>query len=192
MKYTIEITDVREFRLAQSVVAKDGVRYYLNGVYLEPSKGTATGADCHRLACAPAIAASKRPSAIIRFSKMIPMNAVEAEIRMSDCVVTHDQVVAGNVVMETKNKRGTVVLIPGEIIDGKYPNYDRVIPDPATHGHGAGIPKISFNASYVADMVKAFNEPFHGVTLSFDTADDSILVGIQGSSARCMVMPLRV
>ena len=133
---TDEIADESVFVIAQSelkrlidltqfAMARQDVRYYLNGLLLEvtPQQVRAVATDGHRLAVArlDAITGVAEPKSIIlprkgvlELARLLTMEDVGLRIRVGSNAV---QMVLGDVRFASK------------LIDGKFPDYGRVIPD---------------------------------------------------------------
>ena len=133
---TDDIADESEFVIAQSelkrlidltqyAMARQDVRYYLNGLLLEvtPQQVRAVATDGHRLAVARLDAATgvEEPKSIIvprkgvlELARLLTTEDVELRIRIGTNAV---QMTIGDVRFSSK------------LIDGKFPDYSRVIPD---------------------------------------------------------------
>ena len=135
---TDEISDKFEFPVAQAdlkrlidltqfAMARQDVRYYLNGMLLEITSGEvkAVGTDGHRLAvsrfdCQTGIEESR--------SIIVPRKGVHELARLLGGDDTELRVRAGSNAIEM-----TIgdVRFSSKLIDGKFPDYGKVIPDPA-------------------------------------------------------------
>ena len=133
---TDDIADESEFVIAQSelkrlidltqiAMARQDVRYYLNGLLLEvtPQQVRAVATDGHRLAVArlDAVTGVEESKSIIvprkgvlELARLLTTEDVELKIRVGTNAV---QMTIGDVRLSSK------------LIDGKFPDYSRVIPD---------------------------------------------------------------
>ena len=136
---TEEIADQSEFLIAQSelkrlidltqfAMARQDVRYYLNGLLLEIThrKIKAVATDGHRLAVAECDVDTglEEPKSII-----VPRKGVVELARLLTSEDTELKIRVGSnaVQLEIDNVRFT-----SKLIDGKFPDYGRVIPDAET------------------------------------------------------------
>lgn len=96
-------------------ISTEETRYYLNGVYLQPESATAT--DGHRLSTRRHESLSDFPGVILpsKLVGMLPKSKVHVDL--SDTKV---RITAGADDGET--------VIVSKLIDGTFPDYDRVIP----------------------------------------------------------------
>ena len=110
-------------------MAKQDVRYYLNGVLLEAQQDNlrAVATDGHRLALCDvdvAIATEEKKQLIVprkgvqELLRLLEETDTEMEIVMSK---NHIRIALDNLIFTSK------------LIDGKYPDYNRVIPEPSDH-----------------------------------------------------------
>ena len=110
-------------------MAKQDVRYYLNGVLLEAQQNNlrAVATDGHRLALSDVdvvIPTEEKKQLIVprkgvqELMRLLGESDDEMEIVMSK---NHVRIEMDNLIFTSK------------LIDGKYPDYDRVIPEPSAH-----------------------------------------------------------
>ena len=110
-------------------MAKQDVRYYLNGVLLEAQQNNlrAVATDGHRLALSDVdvvIPTEEKKQLIVprkgvqELMRLLGESDDEMEIVMSK---NHVRIELDNLIFTSK------------LIDGKYPDYDRVIPEPSAH-----------------------------------------------------------
>ncbi len=155
-------------RMTSFAMAQQDVRYYLNGLLLELAENSlcCVATDGHRLALhrTPAeIELTEPVSAIIprkainELGRLLEDSDSELEIRMT---ANHLQLNLGPLQMTSK------------LIDGKFPDYERVIPLPG--GSIATVDRDLFKQSLARSAILA-NETYKGVRLSLDQN----LVGIQ-------------
>jgi len=136
---TEEIADASEFVVAQSelkrlidltqfAMARQDVRYYLNGLLLDiaPQKIKAVATDGHRLAVAQLDAVTGLDESksiivprkgVLELARLVTTEETELKVRVGTNAI---QLAIGNVRFTSK------------LIDGKFPDYARVIPDAAT------------------------------------------------------------
>lgn len=148
-------------RLALSCQAHQDVRYYLNGIYLA-SNGDLVGTDGHRLARAtselkPEFSKIVRNrygkdnpedrGLIVKILGSIPKTAYKATFNFKSMKLELSKRLANGTIK-------TIKPLDIELIDGKYPDYSRVIPDPSSY---APQSSFSLNAFYLAS-VEVFSE----------------------------------
>jgi DNA polymerase-3 subunit beta len=114
------------FELTQFAMAHQDVRYYLNGLLLEIGKNSlrAIATDGHRLAmaeCDLESGFSGEPRQII-----VPRKAV---LELSRLLSTDDSLLQLEVGANAVRARLAQTQLTSKLIDGRFPNYDRVIPD---------------------------------------------------------------
>ena len=164
-------TDIR-FKLPQNLfkslldrtafaMARQDVRYYLNGVMLEVQKDRlrSVATDCHRLAlCDVAIAvpAEEKKQLIIprkgvhELARLVGESEKEMEIVMSK---NHVRVILDELIFTSK------------LIDGKYPDYDKVIPEISETPVLAQRELLKVNLSLASILS---SEKYRGVKLSLE------------------------
>ena len=80
-----------------------------------------------------------------------------------------------------------------EVIDGRFPDIDRVIPKQT-----APAEKIGFNAKYLADaekLAKLFNPKWEGVRFDLNGNTNAAVASVSaptGETAKVIVMPMRI
>ncbi len=140
-------------------MAQQDVRYYLNGLLLEISSDTvrAVTTDGHRLSFSEA----STESGVDNHQAIIPRKGVNELIRLLDSggpdvevamTDNHIQFVMGSLRFTSK------------LIDGKFPDYNRVIP--SAEGYIASVDKNSFKQALSRVAILA-NEKYKGVRLEF-------------------------
>jgi DNA polymerase-3 subunit beta len=143
------------FTLVQYAMAQQDVRYYLNGLLLvaEVSRLTAVATDGHRLAiCSIAAAGPKNRrevilprKAVFELSKLLGDTASEVAINFGQTQVS---IVLGQTLMVSK------------LIDGKFPDYARVIP--SDHQKHFVLPRVLLQQALQRVAILA-SEKFRGV-----------------------------
>lgn len=144
--------------LVQYAMAQQDIRYYLNGVLLvlgeERLKAIAT--DGHRLAYASIKQAPKGEM----LEAILPRKAVQELIKLLN--ETDDEVNVEFGASQINFRLGEVELIT-KVIDGKFPDYTRVIPTGYQMGFEIGRERLQQALQRVAILS---NEKFRGVRLT--------------------------
>jgi len=157
--------------------AKKDVRYYLNGVYLEPAKGHLVSTDGHRLTLLALSPTLDVPSKIIPLDicKMAAASKNTVQLGIEENVIVID----GN----------TIRFTP---IDGKYPDYLRAIPNIEEFKAGNQISN-SYRAQYVLDMQKAYSFYLAEKLETYPTHEhkDKPICAIFGTGFVSLVMAVR-
>ena len=161
-------------RAAQACAANNAVRYYLNGICLTPN-GEIVGCDGHTLfrSYAEGIRDLKlAENLILSIDGTVPKGASVCtfEIKLFD----GKPETYGTILKCSNPERKTfgTKIFMCEVIDGRYPNYQRVIPNATQTYKGSANHWSSgtFNASYLALVsllqIKPKGEDFHGVTIN--------------------------
>lgn len=140
-----------QLRAALIFAADKDVRYYLNGVCLEVGEcGDArlVATDGHRLAV---LAVGDHPAAVPG-EYLIPRDVLKPIKRASRTTGADVSImIDGGRVMVAA---GTEIIAGGLLIDGKFPDWQRVCPDPERMSGEPG----TYNAQYVADIAGALIE----------------------------------
>jgi DNA polymerase-3 subunit beta len=104
-------------------MAQQDVRFYLNGLLLEtePNKIKAIATDGHRLAASEMSIDKKQLS---KTSSIVPRKAIQELIRLLDKKEDVRAEIGPNSIRFTFNDLSFIT----KLIDGKFPNYNRVIP----------------------------------------------------------------
>jgi DNA polymerase-3 subunit beta len=151
----------REFRgllkLAEFAMAQQDIRYYLNGMLLVIDNGSlqAVATDGHRLSYAslPVSAEYQRQEVILPRKTVLELGKLLADVV--------DPVSIDILANQVRFRFGTVELV-SKVVDGKFPDYNRVIP--------TGHPKqIQLSRSELLQALQRAailsNEKFRGVRL---------------------------
>lgn len=133
--------DARQVKAAMFVQAKNDIRYYLNGLLIGDGKIVAT--DGHRLIVVDS-PTSTFDSAIFTIKGKIPARAISCEF-----VFIGDDY--GIITSKDARDNDIDAIVKFVIVEGKYPDYKRVMPE----GKGDDISEIGFNIGYLADAHKA-------------------------------------
>lgn len=172
---TEEIADESEFVVAQSelkrlidltqfAMARQDVRYYLNGLLLDitPQNVKAVATDGHRLAVAQldAVTGVEESKSIIvprkgvlELARLVTSEETELKVRVGTNAI---QLVIDNVRFTSK------------LIDGKFPDYGRVIPDEETCDKRLSMDRESLRQCLVRASVLS-SDKHRTVRLTLDT-----------------------
>jgi DNA polymerase III subunit beta len=145
------------FRLAEFAMAQQDIRYYLNGMLLVIDEGRlqAVATDGHRLSWASLMV----PGNFSRQEVILPRKTVLELGKLledSDAPITLD--ILGNQV----RFRFANVELSSKVVDGKFPDYNRVIP--AGHTKLIEIDRVELQAALQRAAILS-NEKFRGVRL---------------------------
>jgi DNA polymerase III subunit beta len=145
------------FRLAEFAMAQQDIRYYLNGMLLVIDEGRlqAVATDDHRLSWASLMV----PGNFSRQEVILPRKTVLELGKLledSDAPITLD--ILGNQV----RFRFANVELSSKVVDGKFPDYNRVIP--AGHTKLIEIDRVELQAALQRAAILS-NEKFRGVRL---------------------------
>lgn len=163
--FELEIAENQFKRLLDKsafAMAQQDVRYYLNGVLLELDKSslTAVATDGHRLAkCVLAT-----DLAVDKLRQVILPNKTVLELRRQ--LTNSDQMI--RVYLGEKSVRIVIghMTMTSKLVDGRYPEYERVIPRDVGEAAIVGRDVLKRALSRTAILS---NEKYRGVRLSFDT-----------------------
>lgn len=173
-------------RAAQAAQGVNDVRHYLNGILLS-SNGAVCGTDGHIAfkGRAPADQGCVEEDVIVKIDGKIPGTASDVTFIFED---------GRNGMCRTDNKKAFTF----SIVDGKFPDVDRVIPDLPRHSNATGF---SVNAGLIARLADIFGKE---ASLAMYPGDqrDAVLVQYYGADntrdiepalvgAVAVVMPLR-
>lgn len=186
---------------AMTAMAEMDVRYYLNGVYIEPvddSTCFVVATDGHRLLAVRAPIRGAVPRAGI-----IPGTALMALKIKPDQeadITFHEETALANKFSITNRslnlrKNFTPVTLSGTLIDGRFPDWRKVIPkkvgpDP--------MPYAQVNPDYMADMSKAFKllseqkDPAGCPNVIYSGNDNVVIFVRSCQDAIGLVMPIRL
>ncbi|MBB1127041.1 DNA polymerase III subunit beta [Thiospirillum jenense] len=166
-----EATLVLEQRLLKKLIektafamAQQDVRYYLNGLLLDITTGkmTAVATDGHRLAKLDVVLEElddwKEPQQLI-----IPAKTVNELKRLLSSTTELVQIEFGQRALGLKFGD---VIITTKLVDGRYPDYERVIPSDLECC--AIVDREALRSALLRTAILS-NEKYKGVKLSFDT-----------------------
>ena len=186
------IVNAKVVRGATIFQAKQDIRYYLNGVFFGKN-GKVVGTNGHA-AFVSSHDAKLTKDTIIQITGAIPVFADEVEFIILDN--SKESLV---MVRCYHSVKGMEKILGGKLIDGKYPDIDKVIPD---HSEKAlkkckGINKIGLNAGYMAAAHKAIGVgQYSGMAMSF-TDENSAMVCKSGNpnmpdDTLIIIMPMKI
>ncbi|MDR1660907.1 MAG: DNA polymerase III subunit beta [Azoarcus sp.] len=158
----------QQLALTAYAMAQQDIRYYLNGLLLIADGNTLTlvATDGHRLA----YAASELETAVAaRYEAILPRKTIlELSRQIGDNDDPIDVILADN---QAVFRFGSVEFVT-KLIDGKFPDYQRVIPQ--DHPGCIALPRVSLLAALQRAAILS-NEKFHGVRLVLDDGVLSII-----------------
>lgn len=161
--------------------AKKGVRYYLNGICFK-ADGRVCSTDGHRAFVGGKHEGELKEDVILSVTKA-PTNSYDYAIIDTDSGVV------------TYHNDDTIQVGVGmvKVIDGRFPDIDRVIPKETSP-----TDRIGFNATYLADVEKAaklFSPKWESVVFELNghtNATVAKLKSFMGEEAKIIVMPMRI
>ena len=161
--------------------AKNDVRYYLNGICFMPD-GRVSATDGHRAFIANKHDNKITDNVIVSVSKSPTKRYDYAVLDTKTGIVTYHD--------DTELMVGSGIC---SLIDGRFPDIDRVIPKET-----APTEQIGFNAKYLADvekLAKLFNPKFEAVLFELNGNTSAAVANISapsGETAKVVVMPMRL
>lgn len=195
MKKTIEGYELPISALAAVLVcaAQDDVRYYLNGVYLDFPKGRIVATDGHRLFCGAIPAADVEPVIVARGQAEQALKAHgKLRKRERESIVAFALAVteAGGVRSVAIHATAAGAVFTDKAIDGRFPDYERVIPlNPSGD-------LAQYDPLYIASAAEALGRfdgrDRHKLYINIEHNGNAAgLVTMEGVEAFCIVMPVR-
>lgn len=161
--------------------AKNDVRYYLNGICFMPD-GRIAATDGHRAFISCNHENKLEENVIVSISKSPHKRYDYAELDMKTKLVTYHH--------ESGLMVGAGIC---DVIDGRFPDIDRVIPKGKSPAE-----EIGFNAKYLADVEKAarlFNPKWESVRFELNGNTNAAVANLsspEGFTAKIIVMPMRL
>ncbi|MDE2149082.1 MAG: DNA polymerase III subunit beta, partial [Gammaproteobacteria bacterium] len=142
----------------QFAMAQQDVRYYLNGLLLEFKKGMvrAVATDGHRLALAEQVL----PDSDIDAQLILPRKAV---LELQRLLADDDEMISLKFSSNQVAFELNGLKLTSKLIDGRFPDYERVIPPPGDRLLVAEREPVRAALARVAILA---NEKFHGVRLT--------------------------
>lgn len=161
--------------------AKKDVRYYLNGICFK-ADGRVCSTNGHRAFVGGKHDGELAEDIILSVTKSPTKSYEYAEIDTDTGIISYHS--------DTTLRIGVGLC---EVIDGRFPDIDRVIPKDTSPAD-----RIGFNASYLADVEKAaklFNPKWESVVFELNghtNATVAKLKSYNGEDAKIIVMPMRI
>lgn len=173
--------DARQIKAAMFMQAKNDIRRYLNGILIGDGKVVAT--DGHRLIVVGSPESSFEQK-IFTIKGKIPARSMLCEF-----VFIGDD----HGVVTSKDSIGNDIdaIVKFVIVDGKYPDYKKVMPT----GTGDSVSEVGLNISYVADVQKAaiaLGSQFSHGTFEFHEKQVVIKINTPENKATCVIMQVRI
>jgi DNA polymerase III sliding clamp (beta) subunit (PCNA family) len=174
-----------------SAASNKEVRYYLQGVLIDPVSGIVTGTNGSILLSGKCVEIeSYNPD-----SENDKQASQPFIMQLQDNIPT--AYTSGYICTETKTltlyKNGNKKIIPYDVIDGKYPDYERIIPDVSNDTKGAK--QFAINPLLLAPLLKAAKLSDNQVIFTFvdDTNNNGMRFNIAGlSTHNGVIMPMRI
>lgn len=143
--------------LAQYAMAQQDIRYYLNGLLLVVAGNEirVVATDGHRLAYASEQLQDSQP----RTEVILPRKAI---LELSRLLADNDEVLDISLSPNQAIFRFGAIELVSKLIDGKFPDYERVIPQ--NHNKVITIPRTTFLQSLHRAAILT-NEKFRGVRI---------------------------
>src|SRR5690348_11207996 len=151
----------REFRsllkLAEFAMAQQDIRYYLNGMLLVVDKGAlqAVATDGHRLSWASLAVDGDYAHAEV----ILPRKTV---LELSKLLQDDDTPLTIDILANQARFRFANVELVSKVVDGKFPDYNRVIP--TAHGKKIELERVALLSALSRAAILS-NEKFRGVRL---------------------------
>lgn len=181
--------------------AKNDARYYLNGIaFVKDEIWSTSGHVALRSSnlLNPEIKAGQ--PVIVNIGRLSTVRGIETAVIDTDAGIVYyiPQVIEKRADLDEIDYKATRLDVATvEVIDGRYPDLDRVYP-PA-QSQPAGVPLISFNAEYLAlpmAIGKALGMKFKTTAIAFQgdntKAATFTLTEPNGNTHQLVVMPVRM
>ena len=173
------LVDANKFKSASVCKAVKDIRFYLNGVFLAPN-GDAVGTDGHAMVITNGAftATAGFDGAIVEMAAKIPMKCETIEFDTETKIVRF-----------LSNVQEQLALADFTVVDGRYPDYNRVVPKKIEKVESIGI-----NAELVGRAAKVFHAcKYPGVKFEFCGADGAVkLTHPEMPDTLMIVMPCRL
>jgi hypothetical protein len=169
-------------RAALTCASKGDVRFYLNGIYIEPNVGRIAATTGHVMFCGQ-IDRADFPSVII------PREVIEAAFKAlgkKGIQRTNIEVIQEDGQFRMVTLDGTFPFTP---IDGRFPDYDRIVPGKPSGKAAQFDPNLLMQ---VGEAMQWYSGQF--ARLSFHLSQNgeaAALYSEAGIKAFCVVMPMR-
>lgn len=161
--------------------AKKDVRYYLNGICFK-ADGRVCSTDGHRAFVGGKHEGELSEDVILSVTKAPTKNYDYAHIDTDSKIITYH--------LDNTVQVGVGMV---DVIDGRFPDIDRVIPKGTSPTE-----RIGFNAKYLSDVEKAaaiFNAKFECVIFDLNPSPNASVANLKspfGETAKIIVMPMRI
>lgn len=163
------------------------VRFYLNGIYVEfgPGGTRLAATDGHRLGVFQHAATFDKPDCVTIPNNLLAHVKAKGDVEIT-VTLSADPIAPHSVTVSYGG-----VTASGKGIDGKFPDWRRVLPTGALSGVAA-----QFNASYVGDLAKAYKLLHTGAR--FPTAcirhngEGGALIDLDHQKFVGVLMPMRI
>ncbi|HXR55349.1 MAG TPA: DNA polymerase III subunit beta [Casimicrobiaceae bacterium] len=155
---TLAQRDLRSLlKLAEFAMAQQDIRYYLNGMLLVVDNGAlqAVATDGHRLSWASLAVDGDYAHAEV----ILPRKTV---LELSKLLQDDDTPVTIDILANQARFRFANVELVSKVVDGKFPDYNRVIP--AAHGKKIELERVALLSALSRAAILS-NEKFRGVRL---------------------------
>lgn len=173
--------NANQVKAAMHTMAKNDVRYYLNGLLIGNKKIVST--DGHGMTVVDCESADFEPK-IFAIKGTLLKSASEC-----DFVFIGDD----HGVITTRNARGQEQdkVVKFSVVDGRFPDYERVIPK----GKPEAVTEIGFNIGYIADVHKvgeSLGSKYSAGKFQFHKNCTTIEITTFDSKALCVIMTIRL
>jgi DNA polymerase-3 subunit beta len=193
--YTLTVS-LATLRAARTHAAEKDVRQYLTGVYLDTATGKVVATDGHRLFVANARGVRCDQPAVI-----VPNITLDAALKQFTGDYARGKPLGAVEVAITVDGLALTITTPagevkGRTLDGKFPEWRRVVPKPDTIG--AQVPAV-LNPRYLTDACEAITiarnlskkaAEQHAMRIHM-RGTDSTIVADSGADVLVVIMPLR-
>ncbi len=162
--------DLRKlFKLAEFAMAQQDIRYYLNGMLLVVDKGTlqAVATDGHRLSWASLAVAGD--GELRRQEVILPRKTV---LELGKLLTESDDPVTLDILANQVRFRFANVELVSKVVDGKFPDFNRVIP--VGHTKLIELDRVTALAALQRASILS-NEKFRGVRIVLATDQMKII-----------------
>lgn len=173
------LVDASKFKSASVCKSVKDIRFYLNGVFLAPN-GDAVGTDghCMTIAGGAFTAVTGFEGVIVEMVTKIPAKCETIEFDTDNKIARF-----------LSNTEQQLALVDFTVVDGRYPDYNRVVPKKIEKVESIGI-----NAELVGRAAKVFHGcKYPGVKFEFCGADGAVkLTHPEMPQVLMIVMPCRL
>jgi DNA polymerase III sliding clamp (beta) subunit (PCNA family) len=181
---------IQKLKAVNVFSSKEEVRYYLNGVYVDIDESVCTmvATDGHRLIKIDHHDESYEGD---KFKGIIPrqiIDKIKITRGMDDALIHVAE--SGKITIEYDGDS-----FSGELVDGTYPDYTRVIPKVPKNNKGAA--QMGFNPKYLADFEKInsiLGYKTSGIKMIITGEREPVIITRDGGISEyfAVLMPLRV